>query len=59
VKKTEPSKPLYPQNDEFYQRTLEYKDHYIKEAVVEGNTVTLRHTKMAPGKYILPVGFYK
>ncbi len=53
MKKTEPSKPLYPQNDEFYQRTLEYKDHYIKEAVIEGNVVTLKHTKNAPSKLIL------
>ena len=48
MKKAEPSKPLYQQNDEFYQRTLEYKDHYIKEAVVDGNIVTLKHTKNAP-----------
>jgi len=49
VKKAEPGKQqLYPQNDEFYQRTLEYKDHYIKEAIVDGNTVTLRHTKNQP-----------
>jgi len=49
VKKAEPSKQqYYPQNDEFYQRTLEYKDHYIKEAIVDGNTVTLKHTKNQP-----------
>ena len=40
---------------ELSQRELEYKDHYIKEAVVQGEEVTLKHTKNLESKstYIL------
>ena len=49
VKKTESSKPANQAPDEFYQRHLEYKDHYIKEAIVKDGIVTLKHTKNPPG----------
>ena len=52
MKKSEPAKAYNATNDEFYQRHLEYKDHYIKEAVVEGDEVVLKHSKInTPSTY--------
>jgi len=48
VKKTESNKSFNQAPDEFYQRHLEYKEHYIKEAVIKDDIITLKHTKVPP-----------